>query len=79
MNISRLLTSTVELDKVMELITNSLIIIYKAELGFVGLREGDKIRIAQAKGDHGDLLIGKEWPMVQPLIENVFPKLSRHF
>ncbi|WP_003541886.1 sensor domain-containing diguanylate cyclase [Desulfotomaculum nigrificans] len=79
MNISRLLTSTVELDKVMELITNSLIIIYKAELGFVGLREGDKIRIAQAKGDHGDLLIGKEWPMVQPLIENVFSKVEPSF
>ncbi|HHW01944.1 MAG TPA: diguanylate cyclase [Thermoanaerobacterales bacterium] len=77
--ISRLLTSTVELDKVMELITNSLIIIYKAELGFVGLREGDKIRIAQAKGDHGDLLIGKEWPMVQPLIENVFSKVEPSF
>ncbi|AYO29407.1 diguanylate cyclase [Biomaibacter acetigenes] len=77
--ISRLLTSTVELDKVMDLITNSLIIIYKAELGFVGLREGDKIRIAQAKGDHGDLSIGKEWPMVQPLIENVFSKVEPSF
>lgn len=77
--ISRLLTSTVELDKVMDLITNSLIIIYKAELGFVGLREGDKIRIAQAKGDHGDLLVGKEWPMVQPLIEKVFSKVEPSF
>lgn len=77
--ISRLLTSTVELDKVMDLITNSLIIIYKAELGFVGLREGDEIRIAQAKGDHGDLLIGKEWPLVQPLIESVFSKVEPSF
>jgi diguanylate cyclase (GGDEF)-like protein len=74
--ISRLLTSTVELEKVMDLITNSLIIIYKAELGFVGLREGDIIRVAQAKGEHGDLLTGKEWPMVHPLIEKVFSKVE---
>ncbi len=74
--ISRLMTSIVELDKVLDLITNSLIIIYKAELGFVGLREGDKIRIAQAKGEYGHLLIGKEWPMVQPLIEQVFSKVE---
>jgi len=77
--ISRLLTSTVELEKVMDLITNSLIIIYKAELGFVGLREGDKIRIAQAKGDYGHLLIGKEWLMVQPLIEKFFSKVEPSF
>lgn len=70
--ISRLMTSIVELDKVLDLITNSLIIVYKAELAFVGLREGDKIRVAQAKGEYGHLLIGKEWPMVQPLIERVF-------
>jgi diguanylate cyclase (GGDEF)-like protein len=74
--ISRLMTSIVELDKVLDLITNSLIIIYKAELGFVGLREGDKIRVAQAKGEYGHLLIGKEWPMVQPLIEQVFLKVE---
>ncbi|WP_425057907.1 hypothetical protein SCACP_24740 [Sporomusa carbonis] len=77
--ISRLLISTVELEKVMDLITNSLIIIYRAELGFVGLREGDKIRVAQAKGDHGNLLIGKEWPMLQPLIEKVFSKVEPTF
>jgi len=74
--ISRLMTSIVELDKVLDLITNSLIIIYKVELGFVGLREGDKIRIAQAKGEYGHLLIGKEWPMVQPLIEQVLSKVE---
>ncbi|MEW5919975.1 MAG: GGDEF domain-containing protein, partial [Bacillota bacterium] len=74
--ISRLMTSIVELDKVLDLITNSLIIIYKVELGFVGLREGDKIRVAQAKGEYGHLLIGKEWPMVQPLIEQVFSKVE---
>jgi len=77
--ISRLLTSTVELEKVMDLITNSLIIIYKVELGFVGLRESDKIRVAQAKGDHDHLLIGKEWPMVRPLIEKVFSKVEPSF
>jgi len=77
--ISRMLTSIVELEKVMDLITNSLIIIYKAELGFVGLREGDKIRVAQAKGDYGHLLIGKEWPMLQPLIEKVFSKVEPSF
>ncbi|MCL6557817.1 MAG: GGDEF domain-containing protein [Firmicutes bacterium] len=74
--ISRLMTSIVELDQVLDLITNSLIIIYKVELGFVGLREGDKIRVAQAKGEYGHLLIGKEWPMVQPLIEQVFSKVE---
>ncbi|NPV27057.1 MAG: GGDEF domain-containing protein [Firmicutes bacterium] len=74
--ISRLLASTVELDKVLDLITNSLIIIYKVDLCFVGLRENDKIRIAQAKGEYGHLLIGKEWPMVQPLIEQVFSKVE---
>jgi diguanylate cyclase (GGDEF)-like protein len=77
--ISRLLTSTVELDKVMDLITNSLIIIYKADLGFVGLREGDKIKIAQAKGDHAHILIEKELSMVQPLIEKVFSKVEPSF
>ncbi|MCF6094376.1 sensor domain-containing diguanylate cyclase [Microaerobacter geothermalis] len=77
--ISRLLTSTIELEKVMDLITNSLIIIYKAELGFVGLREGDKIRVAQAKGDHDHLFVGKEWPMVQPLIEKFFSKVEPSF
>ncbi|MBO8128876.1 MAG: sensor domain-containing diguanylate cyclase [Peptococcaceae bacterium] len=77
--ISRLMTSIVELDKVLDLITNSLIIIYQAELCFVGLREGDKIRVAQAKGEHGHLLIGKEWPLVQPLIEQVFSKVEPSF
>lgn len=74
--ISRLMTSIVELDKVLDLITNSLVIIYQAELCFVGLREGNKIRVAQGKGEHGHLLIGKEWPLVQPLIEHVFSKVE---
>jgi len=74
--ISCLMTSIVELDKVLDLITNSLIIIYQADLCFVGLREGDKIRIAQAKGKDGHLLIGKEWPLVQPLIEQVFSRVE---
>ncbi|WP_238472689.1 GGDEF domain-containing protein [Desulforamulus profundi] len=74
--ISRLMTSIVELDKVLDLIANSLIIIYKVDLCFVGLREGDKIRIAQAKGEHSHLLTGTEWPMVQPLIEQVFSKVE---
>lgn len=77
--ISRLLTSTIELDKVMDLIINSLIIIYNVDLGFIGLREGDKIIIAQAKGDQSQLLIGKEWPMVQPVIERVFSKVEPSF
>lgn len=74
--ISRLMTSIVELDKVLDLIANSLIIIYKAELCFVGLREGSKIKVAQAKGEHGHLLIGQEWSLVQPLIEQVFSKIE---
>lgn len=74
--ISRLMTSIVELDKVLDLIANSLIIIYKVDLCFVGLREGDKIRIAQAKGEHSHLLTGTEWPLIQPLIEQVFSKVE---
>jgi diguanylate cyclase (GGDEF)-like protein len=74
--ISRLMTSIVELDRVLELITNSLIIIYQADLCFVGLREGDKIKVAQGKGVNGSQLIGKEWPLVHPLIERIFSKVE---
>lgn len=74
--ISCLMTSIVELDKVLDLITNSLIIIYDAELCFVGLRENDKIKVAQAKGEYGAVLIGKEWPMVHPVIARVFSKVE---
>ncbi|GAW91366.1 GGDEF domain-containing protein [Calderihabitans maritimus] len=77
--ISRLMTSIVELDKVLDLITNSLIIIYKAELCVVGLREGDKIKVAQAKGEHAQPLIGREWPLVHPLMEQVFSKVEPSF
>ncbi|EIW00621.1 diguanylate cyclase [Thermoanaerobacter siderophilus] len=77
--ISRLLISTVELDKVLELIINSLIIIYRLELGFIGLREGDKIKIAKAKGEYGQLLVGKEWSMIQPVIEKIFSKVEPSF
>ncbi len=74
--ISCLMTSIIELDKVLDLITNSLIIIYQADLCFVGLREGDKIRVAQGKGEHGHLLIGEEWPLLHPVIEQVFSKVE---
>ncbi|RPF49655.1 diguanylate cyclase (GGDEF)-like protein [Thermodesulfitimonas autotrophica] len=75
--ISRLMTSIVELDKVLELITNSLVIIYEADLCFIGLREGDKIRVAHGKGVRGsNLLIGKEWPLTHPLIEQVSSKIE---
>lgn len=77
--ISRLLISTVEQDKVLELIINSLIIIYKIELGFIGLREGEKIKIAQAKGEYGQLLLGKEWSMVHPVMEKIFSKVEASF
>lgn len=75
--ISRLMTSIIELDKVLELITNSLIIIYQADLCFIGLREGDKVRIAHGKGVRGsNLLIGKEWPLVHPVIEQVSSQIE---
>lgn len=77
--ISRLMISTVELDKVLELIINSLIIIYKIELGFIGLREGDKIKIAQAKGEYGHRLVGKEWSMVHPVVEKIFSTVEPSF
>lgn len=74
--ISRLMTSITELDKVLDLITNSLVIIYQADLCFVGLRTGDKIRIAQAKGEFGHLLGGKEWALLHPVIERVFSQIE---
>ncbi|HBT47490.1 MAG TPA: GGDEF domain-containing protein [Peptococcaceae bacterium] len=74
--ISRLMTSITELDKVLDLITNALIIIYQADLCFVGLRIGDKIRIAQAKGESGHLLGGKEWALLHPVIERVFSQIE---
>lgn len=74
--ISRLMTSVVELDKVLDIVINSLIIIYKAEMSFVGLREADKVVIAQAKGEYSNQLYGKEWPLEQPLIEKVFSKVE---
>lgn len=43
---------------------------------FVGLREGDKIKVAQGKGVNGSQLIGKEWPLVHPLIERIFSKVE---
>ena len=77
--ISRLMTSTTELEKVMDLIINSLIIIYKANLTFVGLREDDKIKIAKAKGEISSLLSGKEFSMLHPLVEKVFSKVEPSF
>ncbi|MBO8153940.1 GGDEF domain-containing protein [Thermovirga sp.] len=77
--ISRLMTSTIELEKVIDLITNSLIIIYRANLAFVGLREDDKIKIAKAKGKMGELLTGKEFSMLHPLMEKVFSKVEPSF
>lgn len=74
--ISRLMTSIPELDKVLDLITNSLVIIYQADLCFVGLRIGDRIRIAQAKGESGHLLGGKEWALLHPVIERVFSQIE---
>jgi len=74
--ISRLMTSITELDKVLDLITNALIIIYQADLCFVGLRIGDKIRIAQAKGESGHLLGEKAWALLHPVIERVFSRIE---
>ncbi len=74
--ISRLMTSITELDKVLDLITNSLVIIYQADLCFVGLRTGDKVRIAQAKGESGHLLVEKEWTVLHPVIERVFSQIE---
>ncbi|AZT89510.1 diguanylate cyclase [Caldicellulosiruptor changbaiensis] len=54
-------------------------IIYKIELGFIGLREGDKVKIAQAKGEYGQLLAGKEWSMVHPVIEKIFLTVEPSF
>lgn len=70
--ISRLIASTVELDKVLDLITNALVIIYQADICFVGLRNGEKITVVQCKGEYGRLLVGREWPLFQPLMERIF-------
>lgn len=70
--ISRLIASTVELDKVLDLITNTLIIIYQADMCFVGLRNGERITVVECKGEYGSLLVGREWPLFQPLMERIF-------
>lgn len=72
--ISNLLTSTVELSKAMELITNSLIILYDADIVILGLCEGDEIRLAQATGEYKDLLVGSRWSMDDPLMSKTFLK-----
>lgn len=74
--ISRLMTSITELDKVLDLLTNSLVIIYQADLCFVGLRTGDRITIAQAKGANGHLLRGKEWALLHPVTERAFSRIE---
>ncbi|NSW75834.1 MAG: diguanylate cyclase [Candidatus Atribacteria bacterium] len=72
--ISNLLTSTMELNKVVELITNSLIILYNADMVILGLSEGDKVRLEQATGEQRNLVIGNEWSIDSPLVGEVFAK-----
>ncbi|MGQ9623458.1 MAG: PocR ligand-binding domain-containing protein [Candidatus Caldatribacteriaceae bacterium] len=48
--ISRLLVSTIELDRVLGLITDSTVILYEVELCFLGLRKGDKVEVIQVRG-----------------------------
>ena len=42
----------------------------------MGLRIGDKIRIAQAKGESGHLLGEKTWALLHPVIERVFSRIE---
>lgn len=69
--ISRLLTSVTALDKIFELIINSLIIIFNPELVFLGLSERDTIKLVQAKGEGADQLKNKVLSANDPLIRKI--------
>jgi len=74
--ISRLLVSTIELDKVLGLITDSIVILYEVELCFLGLREGDRIEVVQAKGPLADLVLGSQWLLTEKFLEKIFSKIE---
>jgi len=69
--ISRLLTSVTALDEIFELIINSLIIIFNPEFVFLGLNEGDTIKLVQAKGEGADQLKNKVLSANDPLIRKI--------
>lgn len=70
--ISRFLVSTVELDKVLELITDSIVILYDVELCFLGLRKEDRVEVVQAKGPLSNLVLGSRWLLTEEFIEKIF-------
>ena len=70
--ISNLLTSTVELQKVAEFITNSLVILYNVDMVALGLHENGRIRVIQATGEYRDTLVGREWPVEEPPLSEAF-------
>lgn len=69
--ISRLLTSVTALDEIFELIINSLIIIFNPEFVFLGLNEGDALKLVQAKGEGADQLKNKVLSANDPLIRKI--------
>lgn len=70
--ISKLLTSTVEVDNILDLIANSVVIIYKSELCLIGLNKGNKIEVVKAKGSASEKLVGIEYDITHPMIEKIF-------
>lgn len=70
--ISNLLISTVELSKVAEFITNSLVILYNIDVVALGLHENGRIKVIQATGEYRDSLVGQEWSLETPPLSEAF-------
>lgn len=70
--ISNLLISTVELSKVAEFITNSLVILYNVDIVALGLYENGRIKVIQATGEYRDSLVGQEWSLETPPLSEAF-------
>ncbi len=69
--ITRLFISTVSLENVIELIINSLIIIFEPKMVFLTLRDGDNLKIVNAKGENIADLKDKVISHNNPLMEKI--------
>ena len=69
--ITRLFMSTTTLDKVIDLIINSLIIIFDTQMVFLSLREGENIKLVKAKGENITDLKDKVIPPENPLMKKI--------
>ena len=69
--ITRLFISTIALDKVIDLIINSLIIIFDTQMVFLVLRDGRNIKLVKAKGENITNLKDKVIPPENPLMKKI--------